>query len=253
MKLRGQVAIVTGAASGQGRAVALMFAREGASVAIVDIDHPGSRETLRSLREAGGAGMTIKCDVTRETQVRRAVERTVARFGHLDILYNNAGMFQRDNDRVDALTLAQWRRIIDTNLTGTMLFSKYAVPEMVKAGGGKIVNVASTLGLMASPGFAAYVSSKHGEVGLTKQMALEYGPSNVRVNAICPGAIDTPMLTASGVVGEVRKGLEATIPLRRVGTPEEIAKVALFLVSEESSFVSGAHIPVDGGSSAGGG
>ncbi len=250
MKLRGQVAIVTGAASGQGRAVCVLFAREGAKVAIVDVNHPGSRETLRMVRDAGGEGLAIRCDVTREAQVRRAVARTVARFGRLDILYNNAGAFQRDGDRVDSLTVAQWRRVLDTNLMGTLLFSKHAVPEMARAGGGKIVNVASTLGLMASEGFAAYVSSKHGEVGLTKQMALEYGPRNIRVNAICPGTVDTPMLTEAGVVGEVRRGLEATIPLRRIGTPEEIAKVALFLASEDSSFVSGAHIPVDGGSAA---
>lgn len=250
MKLKGQVAIVTGAASGQGRAVAIRFAKEGAKVALVDINLAGARETLRMMREAGGEGIAIKCDVSKEPQVKRAVERTVARFGRLDILYNNAGAFQRDGDRADSLTQAQWRRVQDVNLMGTLLFSKYAIPEMKKVGGGKIVNVASTLGLMASEGFAAYVSSKHGEVGLTKQMALEYGPDNIRVNAICPGPIDTPMLAASGLVGEKRKALEARIPLRRVGRPEDIASAALFLVSEDSSFVSGIHLPVDGGGAA---
>ena len=250
MKLKGQVAIVTGAGSGQGRAVCVLFAAEGASVAVTDVNYASARETLALLRNAGGTGIAIKCDVTKEAQIRRMVERTVERFGRLDILYNNAGAFFKEADRVDALDQKNWRRIIDTNLMGTYLCSKYAIPEMIKVGGGKIVNVASTLGLGASEGFAAYVSSKHGEVGLTKQMSLEYGPQNIRVNAICPGAIDTPMLTASGVVGERRAMMEQMIPLRRIGTPEDIAKAALFLASEDSSFVSGAHIPVDGGNAA---
>jgi NAD(P)-dependent dehydrogenase (short-subunit alcohol dehydrogenase family) len=237
-RFRDKVVVVTGGAKGIGNATAMAFAREGARVAILDLDSPSDNL------------FGLKCDVSKEAQVRRAVERTVARFGRLDILYNNAGAFQPDGDRADSLTSAQWHRVLNVNLTGTLLFSKYAVPEMVKAGGGKIVNVASTLGLMASEGFAAYVSSKHGEVGLTKQMALEYGPKNIRVNAICPGPIDTPMLVASGIVGERRRQMEATIPLRRIGTPEDIASAALFFASEDSSFVSGIHLPVDGGGSA---
>jgi NAD(P)-dependent dehydrogenase (short-subunit alcohol dehydrogenase family) len=204
MKLKGQVAIVTGAGNGQGRAVSLRFAREGAKVAAVDVEFDAARETVALVRKAGGDGLAIKCDVSKEEQVQRTVERTVAKFGRIDILYNNAGTFQKTGDRADSLTERQWRRVLDVNLMGTLLFSKYCVPYMKKVGGGKIVNVASTLGLMASPGFAAYVSSKHGEVGLTKQMALEYGADGIRVNAICPGTIDTRMLVASGVTGERR-------------------------------------------------
>jgi len=250
MKLQGQVAIVTGAGNGQGRAVSLKFAREGAKVAIVDVEFDAAQETLRQVQKAGGDGLAIKCDVSKEPQVKRAVERTVEKFGRVDILYNNAGAFQKVGDSVDAISEANWHRVLNVNVTGTLLFSKHCIPHMKKAGGGKIVNVASTLGLMSSPGFAAYSTSKHGEVGLTKQMALEYGKFGIRVNAICPGTIDTRMLVASGVVGERRKQMAAGIPLRRIGTPDDIASVALFFASNDSSFVSGCHLPVDGGNCA---
>jgi len=250
MKLAGQVAIVTGAASGQGRAVSILFAQEGAKVAVADINMAGARETVAMIRKNKGKAFAVKCDVTKEPQVKRLVERTVERFGKLTILYNNAGTFRQGADFITNQDLPGWRRVVDVNLTGTFLCCKHGVLEIEKAGGGVIVNVASSLGLTGTNGLMTYVSSKHGEIGLTKELATELGPKNIRVNAICPGPIDTPMLEKSGVVGERRAQMAARLPLRRIGTPEDVAKLALFLVSNDSSYVSGAHIVIDGGTSA---
>ena len=250
MKLAGQVAVVTGAASGQGRAVSILFAQEGAKVVVADINMDGARETVAMIRKSKGKAFAVKCDVAKEPQVKRMMARAVKRFGKLTILYNNAGTFKQDPDLISTQELDSWRKIIDVNLTGTFLCCKYGAPEIEKAGGGAIVNVASTLGLTGTHGLMTYVSSKHGAIGLTKELATELGPKNIRVNAICPGPIDTPMLEKSGIVGERRAQMAARLPLRRIGTPEDVAKLALFLASSDSSFVSGAHIVIDGGTSA---
>ncbi len=253
MKLKDKIAVVTGAASGQGRAVSLLFAREGASIAVADINEEGGTKTVDIIESAGGRAVFVPCDVSNPDEVRALIRRTVETFGRLDILYNNAARDRPDSpipERVAEMPEEHWLKTIGVNLTGYYYCSKYAIPEMLKGGGGVIVNVASTLGLSASEDQSAYVSSKHGVIGLTKSMALDYGPKGIRVNAICPGPIDTPRLAKhQGVyVGDDYKTrLGQHVPLRRIGQPEEIATVALFLASDDSSYVTGAYMPVDGG------
>ncbi len=255
MRLEGKVAVVTGAGSGQGRAVAVLFAREGARVTVADINEEGGAKTADIIASAGGQAKFVPCDVSKLDQVKGLIRQTVDMFGRLDILYNNAARNRPDTpvpERVAEMPEEHWLGTIETNLTGYYYTAKYAIPHMLKQGGGAIINVASTLGLSASENQAAYVSSKHGVIGLTKAMALDYGPKGIRVNAICPGPIDTPRLAKHQRVymGDNWRGrIGAGVPLRRIGQPEEIATVALFLASDESSYITGASIPVDGGGS----
>jgi NAD(P)-dependent dehydrogenase (short-subunit alcohol dehydrogenase family) len=256
VKLEGKAAVVTGGASGQGRAVALLYAKEGARVAVADIDDAGGAETVVRIRKQGGEAIFARCDIASREDVEALMSAAAGAFGGIDILYNNAALNRPDSptaERVGELSESWWRRTLDVNLTGYYQCAKYALPHLIARGGGVIINVSSVLGLIGGENNSAYVASKHGVVGLTKAMALDYGPQGIRVNAICPGSIDTPRYAKYHDVhdqGDYRARTRADCPLGRIGRPEEIATVALFLACDDSSYVSGCCIPVDGGRAA---
>ena len=244
MRLRDKVVIVTGAGSGIGREIALLFAREGAIVVVADYIVKTGEETVRRIREGGGEAMFIKADVSQASNAERMVRQTVERYGRLDILSNNAGILG-EVAPVGEASEENWDRVIAVNLKSVFLCSRYAVREMVKSGGGVIINSSSTMGLVGLPGNTAYSASKGGVIQFTKTMSLEYASSNIRVNCICAGWIDTPM---NEILDEnvIRWTVRET-PLGRLGKPEEVAKAALYLASDDSSFVTGTALVVDGG------
>jgi len=252
MRLDGKVALISGGASGIGRATALLFARAGASVAIADRDLAGAQNVAASVVEEGGRAIAMRCDVTAAADCQRAVERTVFDLGRLDILVNCAGIIRRAT--ILDTSEAEWDQVMAVNAKGTFLLSKEAIPMMGGAGG-VIVNVASGWGLVGGPKAAAYCASKGAVVQLTKAMALDHGQQRIRVNCICPGDTDTAMLRAEAQqLGEPTESFlaeAASRPLGRVGTPEEIAQAALYLASDASSFVTGVALVVDGGGLAG--
>lgn len=242
--LKGKVAIVTGGASGIGRATALLFAREGAKVVIADYNPTGGQETLGMIKEVGGEATFIETDVSKPEDVERMVEETIKTYGRLDILFNNAGI--AETAKVTEASLDHWERVLAINLRGVFLGCKYAIPKMIESGGGSIINTAS---IAAEVGFnetAAYVASKHGVVGLTKTIALDYAASGIRANTVCPGVIRTPMVM-DGLDEAAREYVVSLHPLRRMGEPEEVAEAVLFLASERSSFITGTCLFVDGG------
>ncbi len=254
MKLAGKVAIVTGAGSGQGRAVAEAFAREGAAVTIAEVNAAAGEETAARIRAAGGRALAAETDVASAPLVARMVARTVEAFGAVDVLYNNAAMDRPDMavaDSVTTLPVEHWDAILGVNLRGVFLCAKHAVPHLIAAGGGAIINVASVLGEIGSPNFAAYCASKHGVIGLTKEMALDLAPHRIRVNAICPGSIETPRLAKYfahyGGGEEHLRAVVARVPLGRLGTVDDIARAAVFLASDDASYISGHALAVDGG------
>ena len=243
----GKVALVTGGGSGIGRAAALTFAREGATVVVADVEIEGGEETARLIQHSGGAAMFVKTNVSQATEVEALVARTVHTYGRLDCAYNNAGI-----EGAAATTTEYpeegWDRVIAINLTGVWLCMKYEIPQMLKQGGGAIVNTASAAGLLGFRGGSAYVASKHGVVGLTKTAALEYAKAAVRVNAVCPGAIDTPMMgRITGHRPQRAERMAASEPVGRMGRPEEIAEAVVWLCSDAASFVTGQAMAVDGG------
>jgi NAD(P)-dependent dehydrogenase (short-subunit alcohol dehydrogenase family) len=251
--LKGKVALVTGCASGIGRAIALLFSRQGAAVAGVDVNHERGQDLAAAIRAAGGRAMFLPGDVSHAADCRRAVEQTVREFGALDILVNNAGIICRSS--VLELSEEAWDRVMAVNVKSVYLMSKHAIPVMIRRGGGAIVNIASGWGLTGGAKAAAYCASKGAVVLLTKAMALDHSAAHIRVNCICPGDTDTPMLRAEAAeLGEPIEGFlrqAGDRPLGRVGRPEEIAQAALFLAGEASSFVAGATLVVDGGGLAG--
>jgi NAD(P)-dependent dehydrogenase (short-subunit alcohol dehydrogenase family) len=246
--LAGNVALITGAASGQGRAAAVVFARHGAAIAIADIDRPGAVETVRMIEHDGGIAFAVEVDVSQRSECDAMVAATVREYGRLDVLYNNAAI-QMSGRLVDC-TEDEWDRTIATNLNAIFWACRAALPHMLEGGRGSIINTASTLGLIGSEGYAAYGAAKAGLVALTRQIAVEYGPT-VRANVIAPGSIDTPRLrkVMDGFEDSERfmSMLLGTIPARRLGVAADVADIALFLASDRSSYTSGAVIPCDGG------
>ncbi len=245
--LDGKVAFVTGAASGIGRATALAFAREGANVVVADIDQRGSQDTAGAIEDLGGQAFAVVCDVTRSEDVQIALTRTVERFGRLDYAFNNAGAEQRPKLTAD-VTEEEWDRIITINLRSVFLCLKYEIPLMLQRGGGAIVNTSSGAGIKVFGRGAAYAAAKHGVVGLTKDAALDYASSNIRINAICPGIIDTEMMDRfTGGTPEERDRVIAQEPIGRMGRPDEIAATVVWLCSDAASFITGHAMVADGG------
>lgn len=243
----GKVALVTGASSGIGRAAALAFAREGAKVVTADVTVEGGEETISMIKKTGGEAIFVKTNVANAAEVEAMVNAAVSTYGRLDCAYNNAGISGKSQSIVDT-TEENWDRIIAINLKGVWLCMKYEIPVLLKNGGGAIVNTASDAGLIGVKRTGAYVASKHGVVGLTKTAALEYAKQGIRVNAVCPGPIETPMLMkgADRFPQMVPKMVKAQ-PNGRLGQPEEIAEAAVWLCSAAASFVTGLAMPVDGG------
>jgi len=249
MRLRDQIAIVTGAGSGIGRASALRFAGEGARVVAVDIDAAINEETVLLISQNGGSAMSIVADVTSESDVREMIRKTVEEYGSLNILFNNAG--GGTEAPVAELSEEIWTKMVDLNLKSVFLGCKHAIPEMIKAGGGVILSTSSILADVALEGLPSYSAAKAGIIALTRQIAVEYARHGIRANCLCPGWILTPTLqqalNAAPDPARARADAVEKIPLGRFGNPEEIANAALFLVSSESSFITGAAITVDGG------
>ncbi len=244
----GKVALVTGAGSGIGRASAQKFAQEGAKVIVADLVAEGGNETVRLIREAGGEATFVKTDVSQAKEVETLISRTVETYGRLDCAHNNAGIVGGAAPIAD-YSEADFDRVISINLKGAWLCMKYEVIQMLKqGGGGAIVNTSSVAGLVGTPGITAYVASKHGLAGLTKAVALEYAQAGIRVNAVCPGVIDTPMIKRFASDPQVRAQLLALQPVNRLGTPQEVANAVAWLCSDEASFMTGVPMPVDGGS-----
>ncbi len=240
--LRDKVVFITGGSSGIGKAAALEFARHGARVALADIDIAGGEDTAMHLGKIGSETLFIRTDVSKESDVVHALESVIAKFGRLDIAFNNAGITHKGG--LEQCTEENWDRVVNTNLKGVWLCMKHEIHHMLKQGGGVIVNTASTYGLVGAPGVSSYVASKHGVIGLTKAAALEYGRKNIRVNAVCPSATKTPMLHLEGDM----EGIWAERhPMGRVAIPGEIAQAVVWLCSDAASFVTGIALPVDGG------
>lgn len=249
MRLKGKVALVTGGASGIGRATAIHFAREGARVVIMDIVESAGRETEELVRSEGVEGLFLSGNVTSPSDWQHIVDRIAADCGRLDVLFNNAGTNLLKN--IIDLSEAEWDALLDLNLKGVFLGCKYGIPLMLKSRGGSIINNASTLGLIGMAKMPAYSASKGGVIALTKQLAIDYAPHGIRINCICPGPVLTPRiqryLDAGTVIAE---DLLRGVPMGRFAQPEEIASAVAFLASEEASYVTGAAICVDGGQTA---
>jgi NAD(P)-dependent dehydrogenase (short-subunit alcohol dehydrogenase family) len=249
VRLQGKVAIVTGSASGLGRAIAALFAEEGAQVVSADINAAGGEETVRMIREAGGEAIFVQTDVTRSQECKRMVQAAVYTYGRVDILVNDAGVEIRGG--VLALTEEEWDKMVAVDLKSIFLCSREAIPEMVKVGGGSIVNVASVLSFDVIPERAAYCAAKAGAVHLSKSIALDYAGQNIRCNALAPGAFHTPLLEQSMIDSGDYEGTMQVLKNKsvfgRMGDPRELAQAALFLASDESSFVTGSVLHCDGG------
>ena len=250
-RLSGKVAVVTGASSGIGRASAILFAKDGAKVVVADKDPAGGKSTVESIKAIGCEATFVECDVSNVKDAERLAESTIKTYGRIDALFNNAGI--NPVGTVVDTPLDVWDAVLDTNLKGIYLVSKFAIPHMKKnPGGGAIVNTASVDALLAILNEAAYIASKGGIVSLTKAMAVDHARDKIRVNCICPGAILTPLFDAwvkeAGAAGQdLVAEMTRMHPLGRIGTPEEVGRVALFLLSDEASFVTGAVVTVDGG------
>lgn len=250
MRFKDKCILVTGGASGIGRAVCLAFAGEGADIGVADVSLRGAEATAQRVRKSRRKAVALEVDVTDPVAVKTMVESTTSQLGHIDILVNSAGV--REIVPFLELSFDEWQRVIATNLTGTFLCSQAVAQHLVEQGkGGKIVNIASVAGFMGVPNRAAYVSSKHAVVGLTKEMAIELGPQNIQVNAVAPAVVETAMTRYRLENPEFAASVKKAFPAGRWGQPEEIAALILFLASEEAEFITGGIFTIDGGYSAG--
>ncbi len=249
LSVQGKVALITGAGSGIGRGIALRLSEMGASIVVIDVNCDGGKETVRAIEGGGNRAMFAECDIRSSDGCHRAVEQTIAAYGKIDILCNNAGVVVRKD--VLELQEGEWDAVLDVGLKAAYLMSHEVIPHMIRNGGGVIINTGSGWSLKGGPKAAAYCAAKGGILNLTRAMAIDFGPKNVRVNCVCPGDIDTPMLA-----GECRQLGEdpgqfmreaADRPLRRVGTPEDVANAVLFLASDMARWITGAYLVVDGG------
>jgi NAD(P)-dependent dehydrogenase (short-subunit alcohol dehydrogenase family) len=252
MRLNDKVAVITGAAGGQGQAAARLFAEEGARLVVSDIDKEGAEKTAQEIRDAGGEAIALRTDVSREKDVAEMIRVAVDEFGTVNILFNNAGVGYSAADRLTMASVVDtpeedWDAVLAINLKGAAMGCKHAIPIMVENGGGAIVNNASINALVALSGADAYTAAKGGIVALTRVLAVDWGPRGVRVNCICPGGVDTAMIAPAIADEEVLSIMLESTPLGRLARPEEIARVALFLASDEASYMNGAIVPVDGG------
>ena len=248
MRLAYKVAIITGSAGGMGKLAAEVFAREGASIVVTDIAAKEGEETARAIREAGGKAIFVKSNVTNEDEVKHMVNAAIDAFGHVDILYNNAGIMPEEDGSITDVSEATWDKVMDVNLKSAFLCSKYTIPHMVKQGKGSIINIASFVAFMGcTVPQDAYTASKGGLLSLTKSFAVQYGKNGIRCNAICPGPIETPLLRYLWTSEEARNLRLNRIPLGRFGELNDIIYMALYLASDESSWTTGAWLVVDGG------
>ncbi|MCO5102653.1 MAG: SDR family oxidoreductase [Burkholderiaceae bacterium] len=244
--MKDKVALITGGSSGIGRAVALAWAREGARVVVSDTDQAGGEQTVAQVREAGGEAVFLAADVSKPEDCEALVRHAVETFGRLDVACNNAGIGGPQAPTAD-YPLDGWAQVIGVNLSGVFYGMKYQLPAMLKNGGGSIVNMASILGAVGFAGAPAYTAAKHGVLGLTQASALEYSAQGVRINAVGPGFIHTPMISALEEDKAINDMLVAAHPIGRLGRAEEVAELVLWLSSDKASFVTGAYYPVDGG------
>lgn len=239
-KLQDKVAIITGGASGIGAAAAELFISEGAKVVLVDLNEEKGNAFEESLKSKGAEALFIKANITSEEEVANIFAQTIEAFGKVDVVFNNAGIGRVNPSHT--LEYSEWRNTVNVDLDGVFLVAREAIREMLKTGGGTIVNTASMFGLVGSPGSAAYNAAKGGVINLTRSLALEYAEQNIRVNSLCPGFIDTPIIPA-----ESKQALVDMTPMKRLGQSEEIAKAVLFLASDDSSFMTGNSLVIDGG------
>jgi NAD(P)-dependent dehydrogenase (short-subunit alcohol dehydrogenase family) len=252
MRLKDKVCFVTGGASGMGRVAAGMFCGEGARVAVADVNPEALHDAARDAKEAGagkGDALAVQCDVTKEKDVKKAIVETVTRFGRLDVLYNNAGIMMAEDHSVVDTEEWVWDRTLAVNLKGIYLCCKFGIPEMLRSGGGSVINIASFVALLGcSVPQDAYTASKGAVIALTKSLAVQFGPKGVRSNAICPGPIETPLLTEWLLKDPEAKRLRlARNPTGRFGKPEDIVNAGIYLASDESTWTNGAILVIDGG------
>jgi NAD(P)-dependent dehydrogenase (short-subunit alcohol dehydrogenase family) len=241
----GKVAIVTGGASGIGLASAMLYARHGAKLVISDVDEQNGNDTVGKIKDAGGEAVFVKADVSKPEDCEQLVRKTIDAFGRLDIACNNAGIGGESNPVAD-MSIEGWNKVIAVNLSSVFYCMKYQIPAMLQQGSGAIVNMASILGQVGFANSAGYVAAKHGVVGLTQNAAVEYSKQGIRVNAVGPGFIETPLLTHAGIEDAGKKALVQMHPIGRLGKPEEVAELVIWLSSEKASFVTGGYYAIDG-------
>jgi NAD(P)-dependent dehydrogenase (short-subunit alcohol dehydrogenase family) len=250
MRLKGKVAIITGGTSGIGLAVAKVFAREGARLVLAARNETAGKQAVSEVTQGGGEAIFVSCDVTKAADCQEVVRVAIIHFDKINLLFNNSGIIFRNKSVVET-TEDEWESSIGVMLTGTYHMSRFVIPEMVRVGGGSIINNSSIYGLIGGKGVAAYCAAKGGVTNLTRAMAIDHAPQNIRVNCICPGSVETPLLRQEmeecGGLEKMRPVFAAQHPLNRIASPEEVANAVLFLASDESSYITGVALSVDGG------